>query len=224
MPANHGEVESRLWAAADQLWANSNLKPSQFSGPVLGLIFLRYADHRFTAAEKDMGKAGGSGRRKVGKVDYQACGVLFLPQKARFPFLQQLPEGADIAGALNDAMKAIEADNEELKDILPKNYKQLERDTLVNLLRIIGSIPMDIEGDAFGKIYEYFLDKFAMAEGQKGGEFFTPTSLVKLIVQIIEPYHGKIYDPASGSGGMFVQSAVFVEEHRKRVADENRLR
>jgi type I restriction enzyme M protein len=213
-------LESRLWEAADQLWANSNLKPSQFSGPVLGLIFLRYADHRFAAAEKDMAKAGGSGRRKVGKVDYQARGVLYLPEKARFSFLQQLPEGADIAGALNDAMKAVEAENDELKDILPRTYKQLENDTLVNLLRTIGSIPMDIEGDAFGKIYEYFLGKFAMAEGQKGGEFFTPTALVRLIVQIIEPYHGKIYDPACGSGGMFVQSAVFVEEHRRRAADE----
>src|SRR3989454_10562376 len=112
-------------------------------------------------------------------------------------------------------MRAIEAENEELKDILPKTYNRLENDTLVTLLKNFNSIPMDIEGDAFGKIYEYFLGNFAMKEGQKGGEFFTPTSIVKLIVEIIEPYHGRILDPACGSGGMFVQSARFVENHKK---------
>ena len=216
MPANNNEIEKRLWAAADQLWANSNLKPSEFSNPVLGLIFLRYADHRFTDAEAKMSKvSGGAGRRKVGKLDYQAMGVLYLPEEARFSNLQKLPEGADLAKAVIDAMKAIEAENEELKDILPKTYKRLDNSTLIELFRILGAIPMDIEGDAFGKIYEYFLGKFAMKEGQKGGEFFTPTSIVKLIVEIIEPFHGLIYDLASGSGGMFVQSARFVENHRK---------
>ncbi|MCC6680494.1 MAG: SAM-dependent DNA methyltransferase [Phycisphaeraceae bacterium] len=223
MPANHGEVESRLWAAADQLWANSNLKPSEYSTPVLGLIFLRYADHRFTEAEKKIGPIGTTkpgGRRTVSKADYQAQGVLALPKDARFSVLRKLPEGADLAQAVNNAMKAIEAENEELKDVLPKTYKRLDNATLIQLFRILGGIPMDIEGDAFGKIYEYFLGKFAMKEGQKGGEFFTPTSIVKLIVQIIEPYHGKIYDPACGSGGMFVQSAAFVEHHKKVAATE----
>ena len=221
MPANHGDMESRLWSAADQLWANSSLKPSEYSNPVLGLIFLRYADHKFTAAEAKMqsAKPGGS-RRKIGKIDYQAQGVLYLPEEARFSRLQKLPEGADIAKAVIDAMKAIEAQNEELKDLLPKTYKRLDNATLIELIRILGSIPMDIEGDAFGKIYEYFLGKFAMKEGQKGGEFFTPTSIVKLIVAIIEPYHGKIYDPACGSGGMFVQSAAFVEAHKKNPSTE----
>src|SRR5579872_6216411 len=114
-------------------------------------------------------------------------------------------------------MKAIEADNEDLKDVLPKTYNSLEKSLLVSLLKNFAAIPMTIEGDAFGKIYEYFLGKFAMAEGQKGGEFFTPTSIVKLIVEIIEPFHGKILDPACGSGGMFVQSAAFVEHHKKTV-------
>jgi len=223
MPANHGEMESRLWAAADQLWANSNLKPSEYSTPVLGLIFLRYADHRFTEAEKKIGPIGTTKpgvRRAVSKADYQAQGVLALPKDARFSVLQKLPEGADLAQAVNNAMKAIEAENEELKDVLPKTYKRLDNATLIQLFRILGGIPMDIEGDAFGKIYEYFLGKFAMKEGQKGGEFFTPTSIVKLIVQIIEPYHGKIYDPACGSGGMFVQSARFVENHRRNPSAE----
>jgi type I restriction enzyme M protein len=117
-------------------------------------------------------------------------------------------------------MRAIEGVNPDLKDVLPKTYNRLENPALVELLKIMASIPMDIEGDAFGKIYEYFLGKFAMAEGQKGGEFFTPTSMVKLIVEILEPFHGRICDLACGSGGMFVQSAHFVEEHKKNPSAE----
>jgi len=156
-----------------------------------------------------------STRRKIGKADYQAEGVLYLPPEARFNYLLNLAEGQNIAKAINDAMKAIEADNEDLKDVLPRNYAALANSTLAELLKVIASVPMDIEGDAFGRIYEYFLGEFAMAEGQKGGEFFTPSSIVKLIVEVIEPFHGRIYDPACGSGGMFVQSAHFVENHRK---------
>ena len=215
MPANHTEVEKRLWEAADELRANSKLKSSEYSVPVLGLIFLRYADQKFTEAEKTLA-ATGSGRRKIGKTDYQAQGVLYIPEKARFASLLDLPEGADIGKSINEAMKAIEAENEDLKDVLPKTYNALEKGLLVSLLKNFSAIPIT-EGDAFGKIYEYFLGKFAMAEGQKGGEFFTPTSIVKLIVEIIEPYHGRILDPACGSGGMFVQSAAFVEHHKKSV-------
>jgi len=218
MPANHTDLEKRLWDAADELRANSKLKSSEYSIPVLGLIFLRYADHKFTEAEKKMPQQG-SGRRKIGKTDYQAQGVLYLPEKSRFGYLLNLPEGTDIGRAINDAMKAIEAENEDLKDVLPKTYTTLDKSLLVSILKNFSSIPMNIEGDAFGKIYEYFLGKFAMAEGQKGGEFFTPTSIVKLIVEIIEPFHGQILDPASGSGGMFVQSAAFVE-HRKKSVNE----
>ena len=112
-------------------------------------------------------------------------------------------------------MHAIEAENPDLKDVLPKTYNRFENSMLIELLKTMNSIPMDIEGDAFGKIYEYFLGNFAMSEGQKGGEFFTPTSIVQLIVEIIEPFHGRIFDPACGSGGMFVQSARFVEDHQK---------
>jgi type I restriction enzyme M protein len=141
--------------------------------------------------------------------------VLYLPEVARFSNLLQLPEGADIGKAIIEAMKAVEADNEDLRGVLPKNYTKFDRGLLVSLLKNFAAIPMDIEGDAFGQIYEYFLGKFAMTEGQKGGEFFTPTSIVKLIVAIMEPYRGRILDPACGSGGMFVQSAAFVEAHRK---------
>src|SRR5882762_1495347 len=216
MPANHTEVEKRLWEAADELRPNSKLKSSEYSVPVLGLIFLRYADQKFTDAEKKL-TASGSGRRKIGKIDYQAQGVLFIPEKARFATLLNLPGGADIGKAINDGMKAIESENEDLKDVLPKTYNALDKSLLITLLKNFSSIPMTSEGDAFGKIYEYFLGEFAMAEGQKGGEFFTPTSIVRLIVEIIEPYHGRIFDPACGSGGMFVQSAAFVEHHKKSI-------
>jgi type I restriction enzyme M protein len=211
---NGNDIEKRLWAVANQLWANSGLRPAEFSTPVLGLIFLRYAEKRFAEVEARIGKvgSGGSGaRRKIGKADYQAEGVIFLPPKARFSHLQALPEGDNIGRILNDAMGAIEDENPDLKGVLPRNYTQIDNAILVELIRLLG--PVEMEGDAFGKVYEYFLGNFAMQEGQKGGVFYTPTSIVRLIIEIIEPYHGRIYDPACGSGGMFVQSGEFVKAH-----------
>ena len=219
MPVDINEIEKRLWEAADELRANSKLKASDYSFPVLGLIFLRYADYKFSQAKKEL-DGRGTGRRKIGKTDYQARGVLYLPDAARFHTLLELPEGENIGRAINNAMKAIEAENPDLKGVLPKTYNRMENTTLVELLRLMKSIQMSIEGDVFGKIYEYFLGKFAMSEGRKGGEFFTPTSLVRLIVEIIEPFNGRILDPACGSGGMFVQSARFVENHQKNPATE----
>jgi type I restriction enzyme M protein len=219
MANNHSEIEKRLWASADELRANSKLKSSEYSVPVLGLIFLRYADHKFAIAEKQLAGKG-SGRRAIGKEDYQAKGVMYLPPQARFSKLLNLPEGENIGKAINEAMKAVEAENENLKGVLPKTYNKIENSTLVSLLKTFSQIPMDAEGDTFGKIYEYFLGNFARAEGQKGGEFFTPTSLVKLIVEIIEPFHGRIFDPACGSGGMFVQSADFIKAHKVNPSTE----
>lgn len=220
MVKNHiAEMEKRLWDVADELRANSDLKSSEYSTPVLGLIFLRYADYRFTKQEAILNQKS-TGRRKIGKTDYQAAGVMYLPEEARFSYLLNLPEGANIGRAINEAMTAIEKENEDLRGILPKTYNRFKNDFLAELLKLMSSIPTDIDGDAFGKIYEYFLGKFAMAEGQQGGEFFTPTSIVKLIVSVIQPFHGKIFDPACGSGGMFVQSAEFIERHKKRAVDE----
>jgi len=192
---NNNEIEKKLWETADELRANSKLKSSEFSVPVLGLIFLRYAVHKFTTAEEKL-RSKVKGRGQTGRDDFHALGVLYLPPKARFKALLSLPEGENIGASINEAMKAIEADNPDLKDVLPKTYNRLENSTLAELLKIMASIPMDLEGDAFGKIYEYFLGKFAMTEGQKGGEFFTPTSIVKLVVEIIEPFEGRIFDPA----------------------------
>lgn len=219
MNHNGNNIESRLWEAADELRANSKLKSSEYSVPVLGLVFLRYADHKFQAAAKELEGQGG-GRRKVGPADYQAKGVLYLPEASRFSALIQLPEGGNIGAAINDAMRAIEAENPDLKDVLPKTYNRFENSLLKELLKTMNSIPMDIKGDAFGKIYEYFLGHFAMSEGQKGGEFFTPTAIVSLLVAIIQPFHGRICDLASGSGGMFVQSARFVAAHKRNPSAE----
>src|SRR5450755_2723132 len=207
------DIAHRLWETADELRANSHLKAAEYSIPVLGLIFLKFADSRFTRLES--GLAGkGTGRREIGKADYQAKGVLYLPDRSRFANLLDLKEGDNLGKAINDAMAAIEEENPALKGILPRTYQSLTNDTLVSLLRSVNAILGDIEGDAFGKVYEYFLGKFAIAEGAKGGEYFTPTPIVRLIVEIIEPFDGKILDPACGSGGMFVQSARFVDEHR----------
>ena len=211
-------IENRLWSMADELWANSELRPSEYSTPVLGLIFLRYADHKFTQAEQEIGETGSTSSTDL-ILEFQARGVSYLLEKARFQHLLDLPESEDIARAINDAMRTIEAENSQLDGVLPKTYNRLDRSTLIELLRIMAQIPMDIEGDAFGKIYEYFLGNFAMGEGRRGGVFFTPTSIVKLIVEILQPFRGTILDPACGSGGMFVQSEQFTRNHRENSTD-----
>lgn len=223
--ASNSQLEAKLWDSANRLWADAALKPSEYSPIVLGIIFLRFADVRFAAVEAELeGSAPSlpqkSRRRKIGPADYHAAGVVYLPEQARFDALLNLPEGAAVGEAVNEAMRAIEKENTDLADVLPKTYQILENSTLTQLLKDMKSIPMDRGGDTFGLIYEYFLGKFAMSEGQKGGEFYTPTGLVKLIVEILEPYHGRILDPACGSGGMFVQSARFVEEHKKNPTAE----
>jgi len=213
-----GELRNKLWEAADQLRANSGLKASEYAAPVLGLIFLRYADERFAQAAEAL--APTSARRPIGPDDYLAAGALYLPERSRFEMLLDLPEGADLGQALNRAMDGIEDCNPDLRGVLPRDYSRVPDDVLIELLRELQTLPRAIEGDGFGLIYEYFLGNFAFAEGQKGGEFFTPTSIVRLIVEILEPFHGKIYDPACGSGGMFVQSAHFVERHRRDPGEE----
>jgi type I restriction enzyme M protein len=217
MATTLAEIERTLWDSADQMRANSGLRAADYSGPVLGLIFLRFADVKFQQAEHELCASLPSGsRRQIDQTDYQARGVLYLPEQARYSHLLNLPEGQDLGKALNTAMELIEQANPDLRGVLPRDYtgKGLNNDTLWPLLRSFATIPLDLEGDVFGKIYEYFLGEFAKLEGQRGGEFYTPTSLVQLIVAVLEPFHGRILDPACGSGGMFVQSARFVANHR----------
>lgn len=219
MSPDIAELEKRLWDAADELRANSSLKASEYGTPVLGLIFLRFADATFSVAREAV-EAKASARREVGPGDYQARGVVYLTEEARFSSLLALPEGTDLGRAITNAMSAIEEHNPKLRGVLPKTYSALGNDVLASLLRHIHGYTKDLEGDAFGLVYEYFLAKFALSEGQGAGEFFTPASIVRLIVEIIEPFHGRIFDPACGSGGMFVHSARFVERHRGAPGDE----
>ncbi len=221
---NRKQLHERLWASAEQLRANSSLRLNEMSEPILGLIFLKFADVKFRRATQEIEKERENitGRKPPITADhYKERGVPFIHEGASYTHLMNLPEGENIGKAINDAMIAIEEENRDLAGVLPQDYTVLSTkpaensQILLTLLRNFNQIPDDIEGDAFGEIYEYFLGEFARAEGQKGGEFFTPPSIVKLLVEIIEPYHGKIYDPACGSGGMFVQSANFVARHQK---------
>jgi type I restriction enzyme M protein len=222
------QLEKELWSAADNLRANSDLKSFEYSTPVLGLIFLKFADNNYARYESEIlseyEKLKGTRRqRDLWEIAREKCGF-YLPKHARYDYLLNLPEEKDIAKALKDAMKAIEQYKPELEGVLPKEeYFRLTRDektkTIPNsLLKNFANIPADTSGDLFGQIYEYFLAEFARSEGQKGGEFFTPRSVVRLMVEIIEPHGGKVFDPACGSGGMFVQSAQFIEEHRKELS------
>ncbi len=207
------DLDRRLWEAADQLRANSTLTPSQYRDPILGLIFLAFAEHRFLEVTPEL-EAKATKRRPVTPDDYRARGVLFVPPQALLDHLVELPEGTDVGKAVDDAMGAIEAANSGLAGVLPRSYTRIEAPLLQGMLRLFAPLARSITGDAFGLIYEYFLSNFAMAEGRLGGEFFTPQSIVRLIVEIIEPFHGKVFDPACGSGGMFVHCAKFVDRHR----------
>ena len=229
---SNNEIEKRLWEAADQLRANSGLKYSQFARPILGLIFLRYADYKFNQAQKELIRASKTKpekgtmdvyiprRKKVSPSDYQSKGVIFLPENAQYSYILNLPESKNIGKALYDAMKAIEDENDDLKGVLDIEYSEIEDSVLIALLKLFSKIDFQYNDDIFGKIYEYFLGKFAMGEGQRGGEFFTPESLVKLIVEVIEPIKGRIYDPACGSGGMFVHSTNYVKRKNKDPMNE----
>ena len=165
-------LEKRLWSAADELRANSNLTASEYSRPVLGLIFLRYAEYRYLIAKEAIESAQTSRRRGTDiKTAIQAEGAMYVPDVALFDNLLKLPDGADIGRAINDAMKALEAENEAIRDTLPKTYTKFDNAILITLLKNFAGIRFDIGTDVFGRIYEYFLTEFAKSEGQGGGEF-----------------------------------------------------
>lgn len=221
-------LEDQLWSSANQLRANTPLKSSEYSTPVLGLIFLKFADNKYRKFESEINaefeKRQASSRREVSKpeIAIEKCGF-YLPDNARYDYLLHLPEEQDLATAIQQAMLDIEKykNDDAFVNVLPTveyapfNANDNSRRALTELVRTFSNIPSDATGDIFGKIYEYFLGKFALSEGQKGGEFFTPPSVVRLMVDIIEPYHGTVFDPACGSGGMFVQSLHFVERRNE---------
>ncbi len=194
-------LEKRLWSAADQFRANSGLKAQEYSAPVLGLIFLRFAEVRFAAQraklEKSDAKSGsGHSPRRGSRVDepaaYHAESILYLPAEARFDYLLNRPESENIGAKVNAAMRDIEKHNPQFPGVLSKTYNLFTSTLLKELLKKVSEIPASLDYDAFGRIYEYFLGEFAMSEGQGGGEFYTPSSIVRLLTEVIEPYHGRI--------------------------------
>ncbi len=220
MTNNIEAVEKRLWTAADQLRANSDFASNEYFMPVMGLIFLRHAYSRYLAVKPEI-EAGLPSRGGVTpplrKEDFTSRGAIFLQPEAQFDYLVNLPEAEDRAEAIIAAMEAVEGDYDTLKGVLPKaEYQRLENDVLGSVLRIFNDSALEkADGDVFGRIYEYFLTQFADQGAHDGGEFFTPPSLVQMIVNAIEPDHGKVLDPACGSGGMFVQSAHFIEKMKQ---------
>ena len=206
------EVARALFKSADTLWTNTSLGPDEYAQPVLALIALRQMEARFTAVDAEL-RPRATSRLQPRPEDYQARGAPYLPEAARFSRLLALPGNADLGAALNAAMQAVADANPDLAGVLPQGYAGLPSSVLSELLRLLA--PLNIEGDAYGLIFEYFLGEFAPATLQKGGEFYTPASIVRLIVEVIEPYDGRILDPACGSGGMFVHSADFVRRHHQ---------
>lgn len=211
---NIRKLESELWTSADLLRQGSKLTSQEYCMPVLGLIFLRYAYSRFKLVEADILKDRPMRGGKVLPVeanDFKTKSALFLPEKARYNYLLNLPDDADVGKAVNEAMESIEQQSAQLVGILPKTYTAFKSELLRELLRIFNNKTLDeVGGDIIGRIYEYFLSKFAPAVASDDGVFFTPKSLVQMIVNIIEPKRGILLDPACGSGGMFVQTGDFV--------------
>jgi type I restriction enzyme M protein len=211
------KLESDLWEAADNLRANSKLTSSDYFMPVLGVIFLRHAANRFDAATRQIEEDQASGKmpkRKVLPADYLRRRALWLPEKARYDWIMQqaATSGSDLPRLVTEAMTAIEAEFEPLQGVLPKDFGIFEPKVLEDLMRLFNSEQIrQATGDVFGRIYEYFLAKFSIQKAHDNGEFFTPSSIVQTIVNVIEPDYGTVFDPACGSGGMFVQSSHFIE-------------
>ena len=218
--ANLG-FEQKLWAAADKL--RSNMDAAEYKHVVLGLIFLKYISDAFKEVYEELNKDPTADPEDVD--EYIARRVFFVPEKARWEFLQKNAKKPEIGELIDHAMDVIERDNPSLKGVLPKSYARpaLNKQRLGELIDLIGTIGLgDKENkskDILGRVYEYFLGQFADAEGKKGGQFYTPRSIVKLLVDMLEPYRGRIFDPCCGSGGMFVQSEKFIEAHGGKIKD-----
>src|SRR6266404_4955177 len=218
--ANLG-FEQKLWAAADKM--RGHMDAAEYKHVALGLIFLKYISDAFE--ERHQALLMEKGADPEDRDEYTAENVFWVPKQARWEFLQKNAEQVTIGKTIDDAMVAIEKDNPQLKGVLPKDYARpaLDKQRLGELIDLIGTIGLgDAEHrskDILGRVYEYFLGQFASAEGKKGGEFYTPRCVVRLLVEMLAPYKGRVYDPCCGSGGMFVQSEKFVEVHGGRIGD-----
>ena len=211
---------SKLWQTADKM--RNNMDAAEYKHVVLGLIFLKYISDSFTELYDKLINE----RKDAEELDeYKSENIFYVPQKARWDYLQSNAKQPHIGKLIDDAMSEIEKINPTLKGVLPKNYARegLDKQRLGELIDLIGTIGLgekeNVSKDILGRVYEYFLGEFADAEGKKGGQFYTPRSIVILLAQMIEPYRGRVYDPCCGSGGMFVQSEKFVQEHGGRIGD-----
>ncbi|MGK9451377.1 type I restriction-modification system subunit M [Acidithiobacillus caldus] len=217
----HLGFEAELFKAADKL--RGNMEPSDYKHVALGLIFLKYISDAFEAKHKAL--LAEDAQAAEDKDEYLADNVFWVPKEARWSHLQAHAKRPEIGTLIDDAMRAIEKDNEPLKGVLPKDYARpaLNKVMLGELIDLISGIALGEAGDKsrdiLGRVYEYFLGQFAGAEGKRGGEFYTPRSVVRVLVEMLEPYSGRVYDPCCGSGGMFVQSEKFVQEHGGRIGD-----
>ena len=215
-------LESNLWATADKL--RGHLDAADYKHVVLGLIFLKYISDRFAQRHAEI-LAEGPGPDPEDRDEYTAEGVFWVPASARWSEVQAAAKQTDIGKRIDDAMTEIERENPKLKGILPKGYARptLDQRRLGELVDLIGTIGLGTAEhqarDTLGRVYEYFLGMFASAEGKRGGEFYTPASVVRTLVAMLAPYKGRIYDPCCGSGGMFVQSEKFIEAHGGKVGD-----
>ena len=215
---NTRELEKQLWAAADKL--RGNISSSDYKYVVLGLIFLKYVSDAFSARYQ---AAVDDNYDPEDRDWYLAENVFWIPKEARWEHLVARAKQPEIGVLVDSAMEAVERDNPSLKGVLPKNYAReaLDKRRLGELIDLFTNIKFDTASpkDLLGQVYEYFMGMFADSEGKHGGEFYTPRSIVKLLVEVLEPYSGRVYDPCCGSGGMFVWSEKFVEEHAGRVSD-----
>lgn len=223
------ELKARLWQTADQLRAGSGLKSNQYSAPILGLIFLRFAESKYSKYEgeiiEEFNKTKGTrAEKEIHEIATIKCGF-YLPDYARYDNLLNLPEEENLALKIKEAMIGIEKYSPDLTGVLPKDeYYTInsseDKSLLKKLLKNFKDIPDDISIDIFGEIYEYFLGEFALSEGQGGGEFFTPPTVVRYMVEVLAPTGGKILDPACGSGGMFVQAAHYIANHKLKYGED----
>jgi type I restriction enzyme M protein len=220
--ANLG-FEAKLWQMADAL--RGNMDAAEYKHVALGLIFLKYISDAFEAKHAELAAKKAEGADPEDPDEYRASNIFWVPKEARWSRLKANAPQPTIGKIVDDAMTAIERDNPSLKGVLPKEYARpgLNKERLGQLINLVSDIglgtPEDRAKDILGRVYEYFLSQFATAEGKKGGQFYTPTHVVRVLVEMLSPYRGRVYDPCCGSGGMFVQSEKFIEAHSGRIGD-----
>ena len=224
MPNGNAEgVEAKLWAMADAL--RNNMDAAEYKHVVLGLIFLKYISDAFEAKRAELETQKAQGADPEDPDEYRAASIFWVPKEARWSHLKDSAPQPTIGKTVDDAMSAIERDNTSLKGVLPKDYARpgLDKQRLGQLINLVSNVglgsPADRAKDVLGQVYEYFLAQFASAEGKKGGQFYTPSHVVRILVEMLAPYKGRVYDPCCGSGGMFVSSEKFIEAHSGKLGD-----